>query len=266
LTVNQAASAVAIVSSLNPSGYRAGVYFSASLPTDATGNVTFLTNGIALNTTNLIAGVANSLTITNLPRGTNIITVQYLGDNNYIGSTNSLAQGVTNHPPVATSAVYSRNINSIKIFTSNLFSNFCSDVDGDTLTVTGLGVSTNGITISSNPSFLGYINTNTVNDQFVYIISDGYGGSATNIVYVNFIPFISGQNGTTVVTNGTASLKFFGIPNYRYGIQRSTNFTDWATIWITNAPVSGGFGFTDTFGDLGGNIPTSAFYRLEWNP
>ena len=187
-----------VATSLNPAGYKASVYFSASLPADATGSVTFLTNGTPLCTSNLAGGLATSLTTANLPRGTNIITAQYPGDGNYSGSTNVLAGGqiVTNHPPTAGSAVYNRTVGSIKIYTSDLFSNFCSDVDGDALTLPGTGVSTNGVSILATQSFLGYVNTNNVNDHFVYIISDGHGSIATNIIYVNFTPFITGQNGT----------------------------------------------------------------------
>ena len=65
-----------------------------------------------------------SLSITNLPRGTNLITVSYYGDSNYVGSTNTLNQIVTNHPPVAVDATYYRAKGlSLKIALTNLLTN-----------------------------------------------------------------------------------------------------------------------------------------------
>ena len=63
------------------------------MPSDATGNVTFKTNNVALSTSNLVSGIAHSLTLTNLPRGTNLITATY---NDYLGGANTLNQVVIN--------------------------------------------------------------------------------------------------------------------------------------------------------------------------
>ena len=40
---------------------------------------------------------------------------------------------------------------------------------------------------------------------------------------------------------------------------------DWVTILTTNAPANGLFNYTDNFSDLG-VVPSSAYYRLQWNP
>jgi hypothetical protein len=251
---------------LNPSGYKAAVNFLATLPSDATGNVVFLTNGTAFSTNFLASGSATSASTTLLPRGNNTITAQYIGDVNYLGSTNTLSGGqtVTNHPPVAGNVSYTRSVNSIKINISNLLTNV-TDVDGDTITLTGTGASTNGVTPSSNPTLIIYNNPNGVNDQFTYIVSDGTGGSATGMVSVVYFPFAAGQQGTVMPVAGKAHLHYQAIPNYHYSIQRSTNMVSWTGIVTTNAAVNGAISFDDDFSDLG-LVPSSAFYRLVWTP
>ena len=101
------------------------------------------------------------MSITNLPRGTNVITVAYLGDSNYVGSTNMLDQIVTNHPPVANPATYTRNgaINQIKIAVTNLLIN-ATDVDGDTLTLAAVSATTNTATLIVSGGWVLYYNTN----------------------------------------------------------------------------------------------------------
>jgi hypothetical protein len=268
LTVNQATTAVSLLSSLNPSGFKDIVYFTATnLPSDATAGVVFLANGVPFSTNGLSSGGAASLAITNLARGTNIITAEYFGDANYTGSTNNLAGGqiVTNHPPVAVSFSYTNSSYSFKMPIATLLTHV-SDPDGDAVTSTGFGISTNGVTIVTNATLFLYRDTNGVNDQFTYTVTDGYGGSATGTVSVVFYPFVPGQSGTvSPVVGGNVNLTYYGVPNNRYSVQRSINMVDWTLIWTTNAPANGVFQFQDNFSDLGAP-PSSAFYRLIWNP
>lgn len=268
-TINKASTSVSAGSSLNPSGYKAAVSFTASLPSAATGNVIFATTNAPFSTNALSSGSATSLSITNLPRGTNAIFARYAGDSNYLGSTNSLAVGqiVTNHPPVAASFSVTNSINTFKMTFSDLLTN-ATDVDGDALACAGFSVSTNGVTIATNATLFQYRNSTNVNDQFNYIVADGFGGSATGAVSVVFNPFgnpPTGQSGTVTPVAGKAHLKYYGIPTYRYGIQRSTNLSTWVTIQTTNAPGNGVFTYDDNFSDLG-TPPASAYYRLVWNP
>jgi hypothetical protein len=62
--------------------------------TPPTGNVTFLTNDAVLGIVPLSNGTAGVSTKF-LPPGTNAVIAAYAGDENYIGSTNSLEQRVT---------------------------------------------------------------------------------------------------------------------------------------------------------------------------
>ena len=63
----------------------------------------------------------------------------------------------------------------------------------------------------------------------------------------------------------TASLIFLGQPDASYLVERSLDLSIWKEIWVTNAPAIGVFSYTDNFGDLNGQAPRSAFYRLVKN-
>jgi alpha-galactosidase len=65
------------------------VVFTATLPVDATGNVSFFTNGVLWLTTPIINGVAVSSTAF-LPRGNTTIAAEYTGNGYYLGATSSL--------------------------------------------------------------------------------------------------------------------------------------------------------------------------------
>ena len=264
LTITQAPVSVEANSTMNPSGYKDTVAYIAVLPADAAGSVVFSSTNGPISTNTVSSGSATSLSITNLPRGTNVITVAYLGDGNYVGSTNTLNQIVTNHPPVANPVSYPRNatVQQIKIAVTNLLGN-ASDVDGDNLTLASVSTTTNAATLVVAGGYVMYFNTNAVNDEFTYTVSDGYGGtnSATVTITVDSTP-VFGQSTLASTTGGTATLNFAGIPNYSYTVLRSTNLTSsWTEIWTTNAPSSGVFQYIDLAAPQ-----SSAYYRLQYNP
>jgi len=245
--------------------------------------VMFFTNSVPLSTNTLSNGSATSAATALLPRGTNVIVAQYAGDGTYPGATNTLLQVVTNHPPVASVMIVTRpNGLNVKIPLSDLATNW-SDPDGDLVrliavhftTTNGvpvypLNLTTNldGSYVITNIAFLGYVNPLNVDDQITYTISDGHGG--TNQGQVDIVVSTSPMFGQTTSlvpsASGGVTLKFAGQPGYTYDIQRSTNLTAWVTIWTTNAPPAGPFRFTDTYLDLGGTPPASAYYRLSWVP
>ncbi|MEI8290076.1 MAG: autotransporter-associated beta strand repeat-containing protein [Verrucomicrobiota bacterium] len=268
LTINLASTSVGAVSTNTPCGYQDAVAFTATLPADASGTVVFASTNGAFGT-NTVSGVTTtSLSITNLPRGTNVITVAYLGDGNYVGSTNTLNQIVTNHPPVANAVSYARSaaIHQIRIAVTNLLAN-ASDVDGDTLVLASVGTPTNAAaTLIVSGGWVMYYNTNAVADEFTYTVSDGFGGtnSATVTLTVDSTSLFGQASIPAVDTSsGSATLNFAGIPGLSYSVQRSTNvnFIPFDTLWTTNAPAGGLFQFIDL------SAPTpSAFYRLQYNP
>ena len=270
LTISPASSFVGASSSENPSGYKDAVAYTATLPADATGSVVFSTTNGPIST-NLVTGVTTtSLAITNLPRGTNAITVAYLGGGNYLGSTNTLNQIVTNHPPVAHANTYSRShLASWKIAVSDLLANASDAIDGDPLTLVSVGTSTNLVTLDTTnlPGWVAYYNANPVADQFSYTVTDGYGGTNTGFISLNYIATnaIIGTNSIAAITGiNPKVLTANGIPYYSYIAERSTNLSVWVDI-ATNAAASNGvIILTDYFGDLGSNAPASAYYRLKW--
>ena len=269
LTITSASTSIVAGSSANPSGFNDSIYFTASLPSDAAGSVVFKTNGVAFDTASLSSGTATSVATTALARGNTTITAEYAGSINYVGNTNSFTQTVTNHLPVAGLMLVTRTAGlSLKIALPDLATNW-SDVDGDAVTLASLNLTTtNGVSLVQSNGWIYYTNAPNVADQISYSLNDGHGG--TNTGYVNIavsFALVTGQTtGITVPDGNAAVVSFAGIPGYTYQVQRSTNLTDWVTISTTNAPAGGLFNYTDTFGDLGGNAPTSAYYRLGWTP
>ena len=264
LTVNPAAVVLSVTSSSNPSGFNDALTFAANVtPTSASGTVQFRTNGVNFGAAaTLVAGSASSTSTSSLPRGNNTIAAVYSGDSNYLAITNTLTQVVTNHPPVANTNSYTRNgLNTWKIAVTNLLSN-ASDVDSDTLSLAGVGVSTNGITLVVGGGYVMYYNTNIVDDQFSYTVTDGFGGtnSANITLTAGSSNGLGGQVNSFTLNGGTASMSFAGIPGYLYNVQVSTNLTDWNTIWSTNAPGGGVFQFNDS-----ATPQPDAYYRLMWN-
>ena len=120
----------------------------------------------------------------------------------------------------------------------------------------------------TNTVYLGYRNAATVDDQLAYAIADGHGG--TNVGLINIVVSTSPQfgqaSGIVPVSGQAVTLNFLGHPGYRYIVQRSTNLTSWVAVWTTNAPPAGPFYYTDTFADLNGHFPATAYYRLAWSP
>ena len=288
LTISQASTSVGATSTNNPSGYKDAVAFTATLPAFASGDVVFSSTNGAFSTNAISSGSANSLSVTNLPRGTNVITVAYLGDGNYIGSTNTLNQIVTNHPPSANLMTVTRTAGlALIIKLSDIATNWC-DVDDDSMKLAGVTMqSTNGINlfalnwstnldgsiVTSNAyAFIGYTNSPNVNDQISYSISDGQGG--TNLGYISIV--IQGSvTGTNSITGHDFSSPYsntvtaYGIPYFYYTLERSTNLTSpvWVDVSTNQAATNGVINAVDTFWDLGGVKPSpSAFYQLKWQP
>ena len=266
-TINPATPVILLTSSANPAGYLDALTFVATnFPANATNNVVFSANGVAFSTNILAAGGVTSPSFANLPRGTtNSITAFYTGDNNYYPVMTNLIQVVTNHPPVIINNTYARgSVAGWRIAVSDLLTN-ANDIDGDTLTLISVAGSTNGIGLVVSGNVVQYFNTNLVNDQFTYYVTDGYG--ATNSGVINLTASsgsLFGQGNPTVDTSGgTPTLTFAGIPNYSYSILRSTNvnFIPYDLIWTTNAPGNGLFKFTDNTAP-----PSAAFYQLQFNP
>ena len=95
LTVAKATPVVTVTSSLNPSTYGSSVTFTATVPLDATGTVTFTDGTTTLGTATIASGQA-TLTTSTLAPATHVITAQYAGDTNYNGATSATLSQVVN--------------------------------------------------------------------------------------------------------------------------------------------------------------------------
>src|ERR1035437_6021329 len=217
LTVNLISTGLALDSSANPSGYKDNLDFTAAvMPANASGTVQFFTNGAAFDTGTLDAGQAASTNIASLPRGTNLITAIYSGYAHDLASTNTLAQIVTNHPPVAATAFYRRAAgSSLDIAVADLATNW-TDVDGDIISLAGFSVSTNGVTLTNNAGTLVYFNSNNIADQFICTISDGWGGTNFQTVNITVVPPANPTPniiGVVSVGDGSFTLNLAGAPD-----------------------------------------------------
>jgi Bacterial Ig-like domain (group 3) len=87
--VSKATPAITLISSLNPSTYGTAVTFTATLPSSATGTVTFKDGTTTLDTATLTRGQTTYKTST-LAKGTHSITAVYSGDPNYNTATSKV--------------------------------------------------------------------------------------------------------------------------------------------------------------------------------
>jgi hypothetical protein len=148
-----------------------------------------------------------------------------------------------------------------KINVTDLLTN-ATDMDGDTLALNNVAVSTNGVMLDVSSGYVGYYNTNLADDQFIYTVTDGFGGTSSAVITLTTSTGngLTGQINNFTVTGGVATLTFAGIPSHYYNVQVSSNLASWNTIWTTNAPLNGEFQFIDI------NAPQpDAYYRLMWN-
>jgi hypothetical protein len=264
LTVNLFSSAVTLAASENPSGFKAGLNFIAAVtPTNATGTIQFLTNGAAFDVATVTAGLAASTNLSTLPRGTNLVAAIYSGDESFLPATNSLAQIVTNHPPVVAPAFFTLVAGlDLNIAVADLATNW-SDADGDALFIAGIDPSTNGVTVTNALPTLFYSNSNYVDDQFVCAISDGFGGTNYQLVSIAVVPQTDSTPLITTVAGqpGGLILQLNGGYGSTYILESTTDLLSgpWMPVATNTLGVTGVWQFTDP----GVTNGSSRFYRLK---
>ncbi|WP_433974331.1 beta strand repeat-containing protein [Tunturiibacter lichenicola] len=100
-TVNKVSPTVTLSSSVNPSVANQSVTFTAALPANVTGTVTFTAGSTILGSPALSNGVA-TVTTTALPTGSVTVTATYNGDSNNSTSSATLIQVISKATPVVT--------------------------------------------------------------------------------------------------------------------------------------------------------------------
>jgi hypothetical protein len=87
--------AVTLASSPDPSTFNQSVTFTATVPAQATGTVTFLDGSTSIGTGTVSSGTA-TLSISTLTAGTHSVSISYSGDSNYSSGTSSAISQVVN--------------------------------------------------------------------------------------------------------------------------------------------------------------------------
>lgn len=216
-----------------------------------------------------IVGATNATFAVASPVRTDAGTYSVIASNS-AGTVTSSSVTLTynNTAPVAQTMTVNRTAGlSLKVAWSDLATNW-SDADLDVVTLNNLTLTTtNGVTLQTNSSWIVYTNGPSAADQISYSVSDGFGGITSGYINIVMNPFVTGQDTSVSVSNNSAALTFYGIPNYSYIVQRATNIigSNWTDIATSTVPQSGVITVTDGFGDLG-TVPQSAYYRLKWQP
>jgi len=264
LTLTLRPATLAFTSSANPAGFKDALSFAAAVtPASATGTLQVLTNGSVFTLQTLLPDATASIPLDVLPRGTNVVTAIYSGDGEYLPATNSLAQIITNHPPVALPlTVTNSDTGTLNLALVDLATNW-SDADGDAVSLTAVGVSTNGITVANDGTTLTYSNANAVADQFTCMLSDGWGG--TNVQTVTIAPALVLTpliTGVAATGDGHLTLNLGGAPGYTYILESTTNLVlpaSWLPMETNTLGTNGVWQFTDPQAP----ILLQRFYRLE---
>ncbi|WP_353073317.1 Ig-like domain repeat protein [Tunturiibacter gelidoferens] len=247
-TVTKASPQETLSSSINPSAANQSVVFTASLPSNAAGTVTFTSGSVVLGTSVLVNGITTVSTST-LPIGSDQITATYNGDANNNSTTATLTQTVSKATPtvIVTTSGSSTYGNPVTITTTvppgttgtitvtsggeTLGSGTVNPTTGTvTITTTTLPVGSNPITASyggdSNDNPATGSTTQTVTKATPTVnLTSSTNPSAVNqaVTFTAMLPtsvtgtvtFTSGSNilGSSALTNGMATVISSTLPS-----------------------------------------------------
>jgi len=269
LTVGQALTTSLLTSSANPALPGASVTFTMGLSAVApgagtpTGSVNFLVDGSIAGSGTLSGGVA-TLSLNTLTHGSHTIAAEYAGDQNFVGSSNTLSSSqAINTPPTANNITIQRYATrNVKVPFATVFTN-STDADGDALNITVASSSAQGETVTVSGGWIFYWPASgfTNADSFTYTVTDGHGGSVTGTVTVAIAVDnnITQNLSITDLGNGSFRIDGHGIPARVYRLQFSDTLSPFNWQDLPGASLTadgvGKFQFTDPSG-----APTR-FYR-----
>ncbi|WP_263367852.1 Ig-like domain repeat protein [Edaphobacter bradus] len=172
-TVSKATPTITLTSSLNPSAVNQSVTFTATLPTAATGTVTFTSGGTTLGTATVTNGTA-SVSSSALPVGTDTVTATYNGDGNYSTASTTLNQTVNK---AATTVTVSSTPNPSTYGSSVTITASVPSGDTGTITITSGGVTLGSGTVNAGGTV---VVTTTALPVGTDTITASYGGDSNN--------------------------------------------------------------------------------------
>jgi hypothetical protein len=146
--VNQATPTILLGTSSTPAAYGASIILTATLPSSASGTVTFLDSGVSIGS-GAITGTTATLTISSLATGTHSLTGSWSGNANYTAGTSSvLSQVITR---ATATVVEVSSINPSKY----------GDLLTLSITVSGAGVTPTGtVVLTDSSTALGSVSLN----------------------------------------------------------------------------------------------------------
>jgi hypothetical protein len=179
LNVGLGTPTLTLSSSLNPSTYGANVTLTASLPSAATGTITFKDGAATIGTCVLAGGTCNTATAT-LAVGSHSLTFTYPGDSNYSGGTSNTITQVVNKSGVTFTIGSSANPSTY----------------GSPVTFTGTVTGFNGVMPTGTVTFsdsLGWVSQNAS-------LTAGSGSTSNFTLTTSTLP--AGTNVLTITYNG----------------------------------------------------------------
>jgi hypothetical protein len=101
-----------------------------------------------------------------------------------------------------------------------------------------------------------------VNNLISYSISDGQGGTNTGYINIVINSSVTGTNSIVGITTGSTNVvTAYGILGYNYSLERATNLAPavWIDVSTNTAATNEVINANDSFDDLGGTPPASAY-------
>jgi len=169
--------------------------------------------------------------------------------------------GVSNSTPVPLNPTVSRASKTLKVPLSSL----ATDANPDPLTFSALSSST-GATVTTSGGYLLYtasVSGAAQNDTVAYTVSDGTlsANGTLTILYTGATQ--NGQAQSVAVVGGQVTVRFAGIPNFSYQVQRADDAAFSVNVSLSSPitfPASGIHTYTDPSPPV-----SSAYYRLVAN-
>ena len=246
LSILPAAVAGSLVTSANPAPQSAPPAWTLSLAAVApgagtpSGSVQFKIDGASNGPPEALAlGVAVHSAA--LAVGTHVVTAEYSGDGNFLGTTTTLAPdqviAVFNAPPVAGADTLLRHLpGGVKTAIATLLAND-TDPDGDPVEFVGVSAaSARGGQVTHLGSWILYtaLPGDTNADSFTYTIRDGRGGWATGAVSVGISTNEIWPPNLTALSagGGVICISGDGLPGCAYQIQYAEDLVSPVWQWL----------------------------------